>query len=199
MDGDGEDAGVVPEDPLDAVAVVDVDVDVGDALDSLVEEVLDADGRVVVDAEPRGMGGHGVVHAAAVVDAVVDLAGVEGAGQGQGPTDDPRGGLVHARERRVVLGAQAASRVGPVGIGRGDLHGLDVGRVVDRAELLVGGDLGTDDLDVVEDAQGARQPRGEVEPDGSHRVLATEVVCREGVIPDEARPWAHAQNATPRG
>ena len=42
-------------DPLDPVAVVDVDVDVGHPLGTVVEQPLDADGDVVVDAEPCRM------------------------------------------------------------------------------------------------------------------------------------------------
>ena len=61
---------VVPEHPLDAVAVVDVDVDVRDPLGALVEQPLDADRDVVVDAEAAGPVGHRVVQAAGDVDAV---------------------------------------------------------------------------------------------------------------------------------
>ena len=51
---DRQHPGVVPEDPLHAVAVVDVDVDVRDPLGALVQQVLDAHGDVVVDAEAAG-------------------------------------------------------------------------------------------------------------------------------------------------
>lgn len=56
VDGDSEHAGIVPEDALDAVAVVGVEVEVGDAGGALVEEPLDGDGGVVVHAKA----GHGI-------------------------------------------------------------------------------------------------------------------------------------------
>jgi hypothetical protein len=48
---DGEHAWVVVEGGLDAVAVVHVEVDVGDALVTLPEQPRDRDGRVVEHAE----------------------------------------------------------------------------------------------------------------------------------------------------
>ena len=53
----------------------------------------------------------------------------------------------------------------------------------DEAESIIG-----HTLDVVEDTERARQPRREVEAHWCHRVVTTEVVCREGVVPDGARP-----------
>jgi len=47
---------------------------------------------------------------------MVDLTGVEGAGQGQGAAGDSSGGLVHAGEGRIVVGAQATSRVSQGGV-----------------------------------------------------------------------------------
>ena len=57
---DREHPGVVPEHPLDAVAVVHVDVDVRHPLGAVVEQPLDADADVVVDAEPGRVAAHGV-------------------------------------------------------------------------------------------------------------------------------------------
>ncbi len=95
VDGDGEDARVVPERVLHAVAVVGVEVDVRDALDAVVEQAPDRDGRVVVDAEARRRTRLRVVHAAR------DVHGVPGAARGDlarrlvRARDDPRGRLVH--------------------------------------------------------------------------------------------------------
>ena len=74
VDRDREHPRVVPEDLLDAVTVVNVDVDVGDPLDALVEQPLDADRSVVVDAETARLVGHGVVQAPGEVDRVARLA-----------------------------------------------------------------------------------------------------------------------------
>ena len=51
VQADGQDSGIVPERGLDAVAVVDVDVDIRDALRTLGKQPSDGDGRVVVYAE----------------------------------------------------------------------------------------------------------------------------------------------------
>ena len=49
---------------LHPVAVVRVDVHVADPLGALSQQPGDRDRHVVVDAEPAGMRGHGVMHAA---------------------------------------------------------------------------------------------------------------------------------------
>ena len=63
VDRDRQHAGVVPEHALHAVAVVGVDVDVRHLLDALVEEPLNRDARVVVDAEAgRGVRPLSLIH-----------------------------------------------------------------------------------------------------------------------------------------
>jgi hypothetical protein len=59
---------------LDAVAVMNVDVDIGDAAGAPVEQPADRDRRVVVDAEARRPVRHGVMQAAGDVDRVLGLA-----------------------------------------------------------------------------------------------------------------------------
>ena len=133
---------IVPEDRLDAVAVVDVDVDVGHPLGAVVEQPPDADGDVVVDAEPGGVAGRGVVQPPAVVDPVLDLARPDLAAHRDGPGDDARAGLVHPDEGGVVLGAETAAlvRVGRVERRLPDCG--DIRRVVDGGEHLLGADPG---------------------------------------------------------
>ncbi len=83
VEGEGHDAVGGPEGLLDAVAVVDVDVDVEDA-GVVAEELEDAEHDVVDVAEARGLGFLGVVQAAGPVDGdfglvVAELArGVDG-------------------------------------------------------------------------------------------------------------------------
>src|SRR4029450_9177233 len=86
---DGEHARVVGEDRLHPVAVVDVDVHVGDPAHALVEQPGDGDGGVVVDAEPRGAVGHGVVQAAGGREGGLRLAVQDGVGGGQGGAGGP--------------------------------------------------------------------------------------------------------------
>ena len=105
---DRQHPGVVPEDALDAVAVVHVDVDVGDPLGAVVEQPLDAHGDVVVDAEAGGVARHRVVQAAAEVHAVLRAPLPDVGAHLAGALDDARARLVHAGEGRVVLGAEPA-------------------------------------------------------------------------------------------
>ena len=97
---------------------------------------------------------------------------------------------MHAGEGRIVVGAQATSRVSQGGVLRRPLDRRDVVRVVGQQQFVVGRRVRRHDLDVVEDTERARQPRREVEAHWCHRVVTTEVVCREGVVPDGARPEA---------
>ena len=119
VDGDGQHPRVVPEDPLDAVAVVDVDVDVRHALDAGVEQGLDADGDVVVDAEAAGAVGHRVVQPAGDAHRVQALAAGHLSAGLDGGADDVRRRLVHPLEDRVVgacrdRGRGSRRRAGPV-------------------------------------------------------------------------------------
>src|ERR671910_691495 len=99
---DGEDTRVVVEDRLRAVAVVHVDVDVGNTFGAFAQEPRDGNGGIVVHAEPRGSRGHRVVQTARRVERVSDGA-IEGrARRDDGRTRDERTGLVHLREDGIV-------------------------------------------------------------------------------------------------
>ena len=108
---DGQDPRVVPERVLDAVAVVHVDVDVGDALGALLQRPGDGDGEVVVDAEARRGLGHRVVQPAGEVDGVLVVAAPDRAHGLDRGADDVGRRVVHAREHRDVGGAQAVGEV----------------------------------------------------------------------------------------
>ncbi len=171
---------VVVEDRLDAVAVVDVDIDVRDPLDALVEQPLDAHRDVVVDAEPARPVAHGVVQAARDVGAVQALAGVHLAERLEAGADDVRGRAMHVDEHRVVVGREAVvvdlDRVGVLARA-GDR--VDQPLVVDRRDLPVVGERRRHHLQPVEHAEVAGQPHGQVDADRGHRVRGTEVVRRE--------------------
>lgn len=79
MEGKGEDAVCGLEGGFHAVAVVDVDVDVEDAL-VLRQEVLDGEHDVVDVAEARGSRFSGVMQAAGPVDGDVGLVVEKGLG-----------------------------------------------------------------------------------------------------------------------
>ena len=104
--------GIVPEDRLRTVAVMHVDVDVGDPLHALGEHPRDRDRRIVVDAEPRGSAGHRVVQAARRVERVRDLArAARPRGRGDaGAGDDAR--RPRACDRRSGC-RRARTRTGP--------------------------------------------------------------------------------------
>jgi hypothetical protein len=72
VQADRQDARVVVEELLDAVAVVGVDVDVGDPLRPVAQQPVDRHRRVVVDAEARRAVGHGVMQPAGRVEGVGD-------------------------------------------------------------------------------------------------------------------------------
>ena len=193
---DGEHARVVPEDPLDAVAVVHVDVDVGHPLRAVVQQPLDADGDVVVDAEARGVAGHRVVQPAAEVHAV----------RRPRPSRRPR------RRRRVPAAIRALAScmptkagsssvpspracVGGRGVGRGRPHRRDVVGVVHRLEQRRRPALPGSTTSTSACAEAARAPRtagpsGRAAP-GPSGWPGAEVVAGEALVPDHARPvWA---------
>ena len=96
-------------DRLDAVAVVDVEVDVQDA-QAVAPRARDRQRGVVVDAEPRRAIGHRVVQPAAGVEGVLDVAPEDGLDRPQRAAGHRRAGLVHPGERRIVAALADAGR-----------------------------------------------------------------------------------------
>ena len=90
MQADREHPRVVVEGRLHPVAVVDVDVDVGDALGAIGEQPGDRDRWVVVDAETAGLIGHRVMQAAADVGRMQRLSAPHPASRFEGGADDVR-------------------------------------------------------------------------------------------------------------
>ena len=88
-------------DCLDAVAVMDVEIDVQHAHPRPTRK-SDRQRGVVVDAEAGRAVRHGVVQAATRMEPVLDVAAQDGLHCSQASAGDGCGGLVHTRERRVI-------------------------------------------------------------------------------------------------
>ena len=181
--GDGEHPGVVEEGFLDSVAVVGVDVHVGDAL-PVVEEVLDGDNRIVEDAEPGGVSGGGVMEPPGDVVGHIDLSAKDKLGGDQGSAGAEEGGVVHPGVNGVV--ARGAEPVPFGAVSREtEAEAADGGEVVGRVEeldLLLGGGPGTDEAGVrsVEGPVGVEQVEGVLQANGAHGVVVAEDVTGEG-------------------
>ena len=139
VQGDREHAGVVVEHRLDAIAMVDVHVDVGNSLDPLGEQPGDGDADVVVDAEPSGRVGHRVMQAACDVDRVLHATGVHRLRRHERRSRHESGCLVHPREGGIVGRAESADGVDVGWIQRGALHCRDVLELVYFGDLLDAG------------------------------------------------------------
>ena len=191
VQGDREHPRVRVERGLHAVPVVHVDVDVGDPVETVVEQPGDRHRAVVVDAEPGGPVGHGVVQPTGDVHRPVGAALGDLPGGQQRTAAHQRTRLVHVLEDRVVLGAQPVPdperRVGRR-LDRGQ-----VGRQVHPLHLGVRGLLGHERRDPLEHPEPGGQPHGQIQPDRVQRVLTTEVVAEELRGPDDrrARTTAH--------
>ena len=172
MERDRQHVRIVPEDRLHAVAVVDVEVHVQDAVAG-VPCAPDGERHVVVDAEAACAAGHRVVEAAAWMEGVELLAGQDPLHRGERSAGDGRGRLVHAVERGVVAPRREARLRADIGVLGEHPHRRDVVRVVHALELGVRDLLGN------EEAIGAERPQ-EVdpgtEPAGRQRVVGPEVV-----------------------
>ncbi len=136
VEGDTHDAVGRPEGLLDAVAVVDVDVDVQDAR-VVAEELEDGEDDVVDVAETRGFAFLGVVEAAGPVDGDVRLAVAELAGGVHGCAG-VEGAVV---EETVEDGTVVAYTIHGGGVARSlgefRVHLEDVGRGGDAEEVNV--------------------------------------------------------------
>ena len=97
--------------------------------------------------------------------------------------DDVGGRPVHVDEHRVVVGrAQAVAVVDLDPPIRGPCRArdrVDQPLVVDRRDLPVVGERRRHHLELVEHAEVACQPHGQVDPDRGHRVRGAEVVRRQ--------------------
>ena len=172
VERDGQDVRVVPEDRLDAVAMVDVEVDVQHPVAG-VPGAPDGQRNVVVDAEPAGTTGHRVVETAARMEDVGLLPAQDALHRGQRSAGDRGRRLVHAVEGRIVPPRCEARLRADVGVLGQHPHRRHVVLVVHALEL------GVRDRRRGEEAVGAERTQ-EVdpgtEPPRRQRVVAPEIV-----------------------
>jgi hypothetical protein len=107
VDRHGQDQRVVPEERLDTVPVMDVEVEIQHAMTGIARHGA-RQGDIVVDAEARGVTGHGMVQPAAGMERVERLPFEDGVHRRQRAAGDRGGRLVHAHECRVIAWADAA-------------------------------------------------------------------------------------------
>lgn len=185
---DGEHPGVGVESALHAVAVVHVHVDVGDPVETVVEQPGDGHRRVVVHAETRSRIGHRVMHATADAHRSLGASLRDGHGRGQSAADDRGRGLVHARKHRIVRGAEAVGRGGRRTHRRhGAFHRVEVVGRVDAQQLRAAGLGGLEQFDTLEQAEALRERHGELQARGLHRMLRRPGVIQEALGPDDRR------------
>ena len=136
VDGHRQDARVVPEQRLDAVAVMHVEVDVQDP-QSVAAGAGHRQRHVVVDAEAGCTVAHRVVQPAARVEGVLDVAAQDRLHRPQRSARHHRTGLVHVPERGHVAAFGDPRGGQPEGI-RGEApNDADEPRGVAGQELLV--------------------------------------------------------------
>ena len=93
--------GIVGVDRLDAVAVMDVEVDVQDA-QPVGASAGDRERRIVIDAEPARPVAHRVMQSAARMEGVLDVAAEDRLHRRERAAGDRCRRIVHAGERRIV-------------------------------------------------------------------------------------------------
>ena len=190
---------------LHPVAVVRVDVHVGDAPGALPKQPGDRDRRVVVDPEPARAGGHRVMHAARDAGPMLDRARPDGTGCGQGGPGHQCRRLMHAGEDRVVPGAQpgrprvaelgrlqtAGTKV--VGPAADRLHGRDVLRLMHKLQVRVscGGRGGHGHPRLIPQSELVREPHRQLHPYRCQRMARPEVIIRQPLTPGHMHSAGH--------
>ena len=168
VEGKGHDTVCGVKGLLHAIPVVNVNIDVQDALMPF-EQFEDAEDDVVHVAEPRRLALLGMVHATRPVDDHVRLALVQPTRAGQGPTCVNRAVLVEVVEKRAVVLADVvlAHLRGMIGhVVDVDLpQEVEVVALVEALHLILGG------------ARGAEHVHLAVEPCGEE-----EVVCEPHAV-----------------
>ncbi|KAJ6264428.1 Chromatin modification-related protein png1 [Drechslerella dactyloides] len=186
VEGEGHDAVGGPEGLFDAVAVVDVDVDVEDAR-VVAEQLEDGQDDVIDVAEAGRLRFLSVVQAAAPVDGDVGLAVDELAGAVEGGAGVDAGKVEEAvKDGAVVADVVLLDDVEGelVGVVRGDaLEEGEVVGAVEVEELGLGGAARDVHVHELVEAVAEDELVGEGQAPGLHRVGRAEVVfVREGVV-----------------
>ena len=191
---------------LHPIAVVRVDIHVGDALGAVSQQPGDCDRRVVVHAEPAGVRGHGMMHAARDAGPVLSRAGPDSAGRCQGRPGNQRRRLVHAGKDRVILGAQpehprdpelgplqALAGIGVLSPAADRLHCRHVRRVMDKLQVRVGGRgwNGHGHPGLAPQPELVRKPHRQLHPHRCHRMARPEVIVGEPLVPGHMQAAGH--------
>lgn len=171
--GEGEHVGVVLIDGGGAIALMDIEIDDGDAADEAERaEMLNGDGDVVEDAEACALMGEGVMGATGEIAAEAVLHGIEG--RGDGATDGSEGAV---DERFGPGKADAADGLLREGAAK---EGIEVVGRVDAGELLPGSEGGALKAEVAGwGEEVAHQPvlfHGELVPVGQGQMVVVAVM-----------------------
>src|SRR5215472_15078485 len=105
MQADCQYARVVPERSLDTIAVMHVNVDIGDAFRSLSKQPGNSNSGVVVDAKAARVAAHRVMQPAGNAAAVQHVTGPDCAHRGERSSGYSGRGFMHASEDRVIWSA----------------------------------------------------------------------------------------------
>ncbi len=167
---------------LHSVAVVSVDVDVGDAVVAVVEQPRNRHSRIVVDAESRSPIRHRVVHAAADADRAPRTSRSDFLRCGQRAAGEDRTCFVHVREDRVVLGTEPVGNIlAAHTVVRRVTRVFDrckICRCVDSEEVGIGRGTRFEKFDALEKSEASRECHREIEASGIHRVIGAPPIAQ---------------------
>jgi len=211
VQADRQHPGVVVERGLHPVAVVRVDVHVGDAPGTLPKQPGDRDRHVVVDPEPARAGGHRVMHAARDAGPVLGRARPDSTGCGQGGPGHQCRRLLHAGEDRVVPGAQpepprvvelgrvqtAGTKV--VGPATDRLDGRNVPRLMHKLQVRVSrwGRGGHGHPRLIPQSELVREPHRQLHAHRCQRMTRPEVIVSQPLIPGHMHGAGHLPTSLP--
>src|SRR6185295_4187972 len=195
MQADGQDPRVVVERGLNAVAVVHVDVDIGDPLRAARQQPSNPKYHVVENAESRGIAAHRVMQTAGEIQRVLDGTRGHCVGGDQGATGNQRRCVVHTAEDGIIIGAKPVAAERRIFAGR--LNRIEVVSVMGNEQLLARRPPGRDDLNVVQYPELTGERDRELEPDRVQRMVA-EVIAEDPRVPDDAAAATHQLSAWAR-
>ena len=190
MKADREDLGVRLEDVLHAIAVVHIDVHVGDAM-ALVLEPPARDGGIVVSAEPRRTLAMGVVKTARRAERVQRGAAFDRLRGDEGRAGHERSPLVELNRDRVVRRPEAClvdlfgrDEVALLGVAQ-LAHELDVAPGMNELQLLDRRPAGRQQVGVLDETGRADEVHRQLHPNRLQWMLVRQVVLHELVPIDE--------------
>jgi hypothetical protein len=195
MDRDGQHPRVSEKHRLHAVAVVHVDVDIGDPLRPVPQQPRNDDGRIVVHAEPAGLLRQRMVQPTGRVERVLRPSRPHRFRRRQRRAHHPQGGFVHLRKDRIVAGPEAKRAPRPVLPVPRPPDDIDVPLAVREQQLIldrIPSDHLTDAFPIDDPVRMDEIP-GERDPRRPQWMLRPVVVLRRIIsVPDQLHPLTHA-------